>query len=112
MGLYMTSRKFPLPIPILQALRKLGHDIRDARKRRSITMELMAERAGISRTTVGRIEKGDPAAHMGSYAAVLFVLGMHTRLRDIADASHDLTGLRLQEEKLPKRVRAPRIKED
>lgn len=64
-----------LPIPAIRALRKLGHDISDARRRRRITVQLMAERAGVSKATIGKIEKGDPTTSMGGYSAVLFVLG-------------------------------------
>jgi DNA-binding XRE family transcriptional regulator len=94
-----------LPAPVLKTLSKLGQDISDARRRRRITMKLMAERAEISRTTVGKIEKGDPTTSISGYASVLFVLGMIERLGDMADAAHDLTGRHLEEEKLPKRVR-------
>lgn len=48
-----------LPIPVISALRKLGQDINDAKRRRRITLKLMAERAGLSRSTIGKIEKGD-----------------------------------------------------
>ncbi len=50
------------------ALRKLGQDIRDARKRRRISTSLMAERMGGTRVTLSRIEKGDPKVNMGAYA--------------------------------------------
>lgn len=96
-----------LPIPVRRALRKLGSDINDARRRRRITLQLMAERANISRATVSKIEKGDPSTSMAGYAAVLFVLGMLERLNDIADARHDLTGRQLQDEQLPQRIRMP-----
>lgn len=96
-----------LPIPIIKALRKLGQDINDARRRRRITVELMAQRAGLSRSTVGKIEKGDPTTSMGGYASVLFVLGMDKRLSDLVDSMHDLVGRRLEDESLPQRVRIP-----
>lgn len=96
-----------LPIPTLRALRKLGQDIKNARRRRRITMKLLAERAGISRATLGKIEKGEPTTSIGCYALVLFVLGMTQRLSDLVDASHDLTGRQLEEENLPQRVRHP-----
>jgi DNA-binding XRE family transcriptional regulator len=99
-----------LPIPAMRALRKVGQDISDSRRRRRITMELMAERAGISRTTIGKIEKGDPTVSMGSYASVFFVLGMINQLSDLMGSAHDIVGRRLQDEKLPKRVRHPRQK--
>ena len=91
--------------PVVSALRKLGEDIYDARRRRIITMALLAERAGINVITLSKIEKGDPGVSIGGYASVLFSLGMIDRLRDIADASHDLTGHMLANERLPKRVR-------
>ena len=78
----------PLPIPVRRATRKLGEDIRDARRRRRIPMALMAERARISRTTLTKVEKGDPSVSMGIYACVLFVLGMIDRVGDIADPAH------------------------
>lgn len=99
-----------LPLPVTKALRKLGQDISDARRRRRITAQLMAERAGLSRSTIGKIEKGDPTAAMGSYGAVLFVLGMEKRLSDLVDSMHDLVGRRLEDENLPQRVRIPHRK--
>ena len=96
-----------VPIPALKALRKLGQDLNNARRRRRITIELIAERATLSRATVFKIEKGDPTVSIGRYASMLFVLGMIDRLSDLADSSHDLLGRRLEDEKLPQRVRIP-----
>ena len=101
------SKKTHLPIPVQKALRRLGKDISDARRRRRIAMELMSERAGFSRITLSKIEKGDPSVSMGSYASALFVLGMIDHLGGLADASHDIVGREMEEESLPKRIRAP-----
>jgi transcriptional regulator with XRE-family HTH domain len=101
-----------LPIPALRALRKLGQDINDARRRRRITIELMAARAGLSKATIAKVEKGDPTASIGAYSTVLFVLGLTDRLNDLADSSHDLIGRHLEDEKLPQRVRLPQKKKD
>ena len=97
-----------MPLPVKQALLQLGADIRDARRRRRIPMALMAERAGIGRMTLIRIEKGDPAVSMGGYARVLFVLGLTARLAEFADVRYDATGLALDKEHLPQRIRGPR----
>jgi DNA-binding XRE family transcriptional regulator len=97
-----------LPIPVRRALRKLGHDIREARLRRRIPVAVAAERASISRVTLNKIEKGDPGVALGIYATVLFVLGMVDRLSDLADVKHDATGLQLEEELLPQRIRTAR----
>ena len=104
------SKKNLLPIPVKSALRKLGQDISDARRRRRITMELMGKRAGLGRATIAKIEKGEPSVSMGSYASVIFVLGMTDRFRDLIDANHDLVGRGLEEENLPKRVRLSKPK--
>ncbi len=97
-----------LPLGVRRALQKLGMDLSGARRRRRIPMALMAERAFISRTTLARVEKGDPGVSMGIYASVLFVLGMADRLGDLADAARDPVGLSLEEERLPRRIRTAR----
>ena len=95
----------PLPVPVIRALRKLGQDIRDARRRRRIPAAILAERASISRMTLNKIEKGDAGVYVGNYAAVLFALGLMNRLADLADPTHDTVGRELEEEHLPERIR-------
>ena len=99
-----------LPLPVRRALRKLGSDIRDARLRRRIPVAVAAERASIGRSTLSRVEKGDPTVAVGTYATVLFVLGLADRLGELADAKTDATGLQLEEEHLPKRIRVSQKK--
>jgi DNA-binding XRE family transcriptional regulator len=101
-----SSLRFPLPVR--RALRKLGHDLRDARRRRRIPLAIAAQRASLSRTTLIRIEKGDPGVALGLYATVIFVLGMIDRLADLADPKNDSIGLQLEEEHLPQRIRNAR----
>ncbi|HUE23455.1 MAG TPA: helix-turn-helix domain-containing protein [Bryobacteraceae bacterium] len=101
----MLNVKARAPIPVTRAIRKLGHDIRDARRRRRIPAAILAERASISRTTLHKVEQGDPGVSLGIYATVLFVLGRIDRLAELADASHDAVGLELEEEHLPERIR-------
>ena len=97
-----------LPIPVERTLRKLGADLRDARRRRRIPTRIMAERAGISRTTLNKLEKGDPGVGMGTYATTLFILGLLDRLAELADVRHDELGLDLADELLPQRIRHSR----
>ena len=94
-----------LPLPVVRALRKLGADIRDARLRRRIPTATMAARASITRPTLAKVEKGEPGVQMGTYATVLFLLGMVQRISELADIRQDETGLHLEEEQLPKRIR-------
>lgn len=88
-----------------RALLKLGEDIRDARRRRRIPTQVMAERASITRSTLYKVERGDPGVGLGIYATVLFALGMLDRLSQIADATHDRMGMDLEDEMLPQRIR-------
>lgn len=55
-------------------LATMGEQIKLARLRRELTVTLVAERAGVSRSTVWKVEKGDPSVAMGIYAAVLHAL--------------------------------------
>ncbi len=94
-----------MPFPVRRAVRKLGQDIRDARLRRRIPTKILAERASISRMTLYNVENGDPNVSLGTYATILFSLGMIDRLSNLADASNDMLGRQLEEERLPKRIR-------
>ena len=94
-----------LPIPVARALRKLGKDIHDARRRRRIQLATLAQRVSISRSTLIKVEKGDAGVAFGTYATVLFALGLLDRVSDLADHRSDTLGLELDEENLPKRIR-------
>ncbi|MEJ1963066.1 MAG: helix-turn-helix domain-containing protein [Gammaproteobacteria bacterium] len=94
-----------LPPRLRRTLVKLGSDIALARRKRALTVEMMAERVGVSRTTYQKIEKGEPSVSIAVYAMALFVLGFEDALASVADASTDDTGLVLDAERLPKRVR-------
>ena len=100
-----------LPIPVTRALRKLGDDMKNARLRRRIGTSLMAERAGISRATLLKIEKGFSTVSLANYASVLFVLGMIERLSNLVDITHDRLALDLEEENLPKRIRRKKYRD-
>ena len=90
-----------------RTLRKLGEDIRTARLRRRLPMEIVAERALIARATLHKVERGDPAVSIGIYAMVLLILGFIERLALVADVSYDSAGLAMEEERLPQRIRLP-----
>ena len=93
---------------ILPSLRRkieqMGEQIALARLRRNLSVNLVAERAGISRTTLWAIEKGSPNVAFGSYAKVLFALNLADDLLLVAQA--DIVGRRMQDLNLPIRRRA------
>ena len=99
-----TSHDF-LPARVRRSLAKVGADLAIARRKRSLTVEMVAERVGVARTTYLKVEKGDPTVSMRVYAMTLFVLGFPEALGEIADVRRDDTGLLLDAERLPRRVR-------
>jgi hypothetical protein len=88
-----------------KALGKLGSDLRDARRRRHLPMAVVADRAFTSRSTLQRVEAGDPAVSIGIYAAVMHALGLLEGLGRLADPSMDQVGQALADKLLPQRVR-------
>ncbi|MDO4198776.1 MAG: helix-turn-helix domain-containing protein [Erysipelotrichaceae bacterium] len=88
-------------------LKTMGEQIKLARLRRNLSAELVAERAGISRATLWKVESGNPACAMGFYAAVLHALNnMDKDL--LLVAKDDEMGRKLQDLDLITRKRAPR----
>lgn len=104
-----TSAVDILPAKVRRSLVKFGGDIGRARRRRRLTMAMMAERAGIARSTYARVEKGDPSVSLGVYAMVLFALGFGDPLARLVDSKEDDVGQLLDEERLPKRVRLKKV---
>jgi len=76
-------------------MRGLGENLKLARLRRRLSAEQVAQRSGISRATLHKIEKGDPTVAMGSYFMVLNVLGLEHEIEHLA--SDDKFGRRLQD---------------
>ncbi len=95
-----------LPVSARKVLAKLGADITVARKKRRISTVSMSERAFLSRSTLARIEKGDPSVSMGAYLSVLAILGLVRHIGQVADRTNDTLGLDLDEDRLPKRIRS------
>lgn len=96
----------PLLPRLARLLRGLGTHIRQARLRRAYSAESVAQRAGIARKTLYRVERGDPAVALGIYARVLQALGLEGDLEHVA--ADDALGRKLQDAGLGERVRAPR----
>lgn len=94
---------------VSRSLKKFGNDIRSARLRRRLPMALVAERAGISTKTLASIEKGETGVSVGNVAAVIYALGMGTPFSELLDQKNDTFGLMLDEERLPKRARLPKV---
>ncbi len=83
----MAKRTFSLLPATLDILSTMGEQIKQARLRRNISVELLAERADVSCSTVYKVEKGDPNTTIGVYAAVLH--GIHGMDKDLLLVAQD-----------------------
>jgi len=104
----MKRTKYTLLPRLTKILEELGENIKLARLRRKLSAEQIAERAGISRSTLWQIEKGLPNVSMGYYAQVLFVLGLEKNLSTMA--ADDALGRKLQDAEILVKKRAPKRK--
>ncbi len=90
-------------------LSNLGENLRLARLRRKLSAEQVAERAGLSRSTLHLMEKGSAGTSLGKLVQVLAVLGLESDLARLA--ADDLLGRKLEDARLTEtRRRAPKNK--
>lgn len=99
----------PVLLPKTQKiLTELGENIKLARLRRKLSSEQVAERAGMGRSTLVKIEKGYPGVSIGYYLNVLKVLGLEKDF--LLLAKDDELGRKLQDANLTTKERAPKRK--
>jgi transcriptional regulator with XRE-family HTH domain len=105
----MGKSKLILLPRIQNILFEFGNNIKLARLRRKLSSEQVAERSGISRTTLWLIEKGSGSVAISQYIMVLFVLGLEKDMLKVA--SDDILGRKLQDADLMVKSRAPKKQE-
>jgi transcriptional regulator with XRE-family HTH domain len=89
-------RKPPIVFPQeKRLLSQLGERLKLARLRRKLSNAVVAQRAGISRTSLYKVEAGDPGATLGTYLRVLAVLGLEADINALA--ADDKVGRKLQD---------------
>lgn len=96
-------RTFQRPFPSVEKqIRALAARLKLARLRRGISTSLFAERLGVSRDTLNRLEKGDGNIAISTYMRALRVLGLDADMDAVA--SDDELGRKLQDLNLPSRI--------
>ena len=93
-----------------RALESLGGNVKTARLKRRISLEDFAERVGVSKRTIIRLEKGEDGVSVGTLAMACLVLGEIEQIASLLDVSSDDTGLMLDQQNLPKRIDGTRKK--
>mgnify|MGYP006151941929 FL=1 len=100
-------RKPPTVFPQEQKLlSQLGERLKLARLRRKLSNPVVAQRAGISRTSLYKVEAGDPGATLGTYLRVMAALGLEADINALA--ADDKVGRKLQDLALETPASAPR----
>lgn len=99
-------------IHAIQALRLLGSSIRAARIERRMSTAELAERIGISRPSLHRIERGDPRSSIGSAFEAATIVGVPLFEADPSRLAGELARVEEKLTLLPKMIRARRVEVD
>lgn len=97
--------KRPTPARTKRAATELGAHLSAWRKLLGLTAEQVAERAGITRTTLRRLEQGEPSVSWETFLNVTRVLGQLDRVVQSLDPFETDLGRARADQQLPRRVR-------
>ena len=92
----------------LGSLVALGSRLKEARLLRNWTQAEIAAKAGLSESSIRKVEAGSPHIMVGAYLALLDVLGLPTALDRVIAPGDDTLGEALGRDAMRKRARAPR----
>lgn len=95
---------------VQSALRRLGDDIRTARKKRRLSVADFCARIGVTDKTLAKLEQGEGGVRLETFAMALLALGELHRLTELLDPAGDAAGLVLDSKRLPVRISSPRGK--
>lgn len=95
----------PTPVRTQRAAQQVGDHLRTWRKLLGLTAEQVAERAGITRQTLGRLERGEPTVGFDVVLNVLRALGQLDALVTALDPYESDLGRARADQVLPVRVR-------
>jgi len=99
------------PYEVTDRLRVYGERIRLARTRRRWSQAELAERMGIERRTVCRLEQGNAGVSLGAFLGALWILGLWETAQAVADPAADPVGIFMEQQRAPARVRRSKDKE-
>ena len=97
--------KRPTPARTKLACKTIGESLTTWRKLRGLTVQQLADKANASRSTITRLEKGDPSVSLETFLNVCTMLGVLDRTIDAVDPFETDFGRMRADEQLPKRVR-------
>ena len=92
----------------LGSLAALGLRLKDARLLRNWTQADIADKAGLSESSIRKVEAGSPHITVGAYLALLDVLGLPAAFDRVIAPGDDTLGEALGRNAMRKRARSPR----
>lgn len=93
------------PLPVRRALRECGSHVQVWRKLRGLTQAQLAERAGVTRRTISRMERGDGEVRIEIFLGIAHALGILDSIPRAIDPYESDVGRMRADERLPQRVR-------
>jgi transcriptional regulator with XRE-family HTH domain len=104
---YVMTQASHLLVPrVRRLLTGFGNQLKLARLRRRYSTEVVAQRAGITRPTLSKIEQGDPSVSLGAYVRVMQALRLEGDIAKLA--ADDVLGRKLQDAEITPKLRAPK----
>jgi transcriptional regulator with XRE-family HTH domain len=104
---YVMAKTSHLLVPrVRRLLTGFGSQLKLARLRRRYSTEVVAQRAGITRPTLSKIEQGDPSVSLGAYVRVMQALRLEGDIAKLA--ADDVLGRKLQDAEITPKLRAPK----
>ena len=97
--------KRPVPAKTKIAAKQMAESISTWRKLYGITSEQLAEKAGVSRATISKLENGDPSVSLATFLNVCRAMSILDRVVDAVDPYETDLGRARADWSLPQRVR-------
>lgn len=97
--------KRPTPMKTTLAAKAVGESVNTWRKLRGLTVQQLAEKANASRSTITRLEHGDPSVSFETVLNVATMLGIRERVIDAFDPYETDFGRLRADQELPQRIR-------
>jgi transcriptional regulator with XRE-family HTH domain len=97
---------------VRRALRQVAEDLAAWRKLRGLTQAQLADRTGVDRATIGRLERGEGGVSLETVLSVLRGLGVLEMAIGALDPYKTDVGRLRSDEQLPQRVRPRRLGSD
>jgi len=95
----------PVPFKTRQGAERLGEHLRTWRKLQNLTAAQVAERAGVNRDTLGRLERGETTVGLSVFLNVARALGVLDAVVSAVDPYETPLGRARADQVLPQRVR-------